>query len=292
VLDFDDIDGAAKRSIILPRRGAGLHAMIASAGVEDVREPQPYRWDGRRRGRTPFVLLQHTLEGEGELTFESSAPRPVGPGRTMLLRFPHEHVYRRPRRKRWRFFFLCLHGREVMRLWIDALTRLGPVVDLSDNHPLLTRAAAVCREVIDGTIDSPFRASSAAYDVTMALQDHAATGGRGDESMTPPAIHRAMQAVATRFTESLDVDALAALAGMSRYHFTRRYREATGESPGEALHRRRLEHAVGLLQTTGLPIGKVAVQAGFHDANHLGKALRRRLGASPSEVRRAGPMTG
>lgn len=45
---------------------------------------------------------------------------------------------------------------------------------------------------------------------------------------------------------ALDLDAVAAHAGYSRYHFLRAFKETYGETPGQYLtHRRLLRHALG-----------------------------------------------
>src|SRR4051794_8703663 len=43
------------------------------------------------------------------------------------------------------------------------------------------------------------------------------------------------------WSEPLNLDAVAAHAGYSRYHFVRRFRDAYGETPGQYLTRRRIE---------------------------------------------------
>jgi AraC-like DNA-binding protein len=46
-----------------------------------------------------------------------------------------------------------------------------------------------------------------------------------------------------RYADPLDVDDLAAVAGLSRAHFSREFRRAFGESPHAYLLTRRLERA-------------------------------------------------
>src|SRR5262245_58062499 len=53
-------NGQAMKTVSLPRRRQRLHAMPTSAGYE-IRENEAYDWDGRRRGQTPFTVLQHTI---------------------------------------------------------------------------------------------------------------------------------------------------------------------------------------------------------------------------------------
>ena len=47
-------NGQVMRTVSLPRGRHRLHAMPTSAGYE-IRDNEPYDWDGRRRGQTPFT---------------------------------------------------------------------------------------------------------------------------------------------------------------------------------------------------------------------------------------------
>src|SRR3954463_11355663 len=63
-------NGQLMRTISLPRGRQRLHAMPTSTGYE-VREGVTYDWDGRKRGQTPFTVLQHTISGTGQLRYEN-----------------------------------------------------------------------------------------------------------------------------------------------------------------------------------------------------------------------------
>jgi AraC-like DNA-binding protein len=63
------------------------------------------------------------------------------------------------------------------------------------------------------------------------------------------------------------------------------YRRATGEGLHETYSRRRIEIAVDLLRTTGLPIADIAAEAGFCDQSHLNRTMRRVIRLTPRQVR-------
>ncbi|WP_219466171.1 GlxA family transcriptional regulator [Nonomuraea rhizosphaerae] len=84
----------------------------------------------------------------------------------------------------------------------------------------------------------------------------------------------------------LQLTDLAAHAGMSRRTFTRRFRHEVGLSPGQWLTQQRVELARHLLETTELPVDRVAEQAGFGTAASLRQHLNASLGVSPHAYRR------
>src|ERR687890_396881 len=90
---------------------------------------------------------------------------------------------------------------------------------------------------------------------------------RNTESMAfvPPARHllRARDLADARYFEPLDVDDMAAAAGLSRAHFSREFRRAFGESPHAYLLTRRLERAAALLRTTDRSVADVCFTVGL-----------------------------
>jgi len=89
-----------------------------------------------------------------------------------------------------------------------------------------------------------------------------------------------------RLHEEVDLAAMARHARMSVRTFTRRFREEAGMSPGRWIVRQRVEHARRLLETTDLPIDKVAEAAGFGTATSLRQHLHAEIGVAPSAYRR------
>jgi transcriptional regulator GlxA family with amidase domain len=89
-----------------------------------------------------------------------------------------------------------------------------------------------------------------------------------------------------RLHEPLDLSRLAREAGMSVRTFTRRFREETGMSPAQWLLRHRVEEARRLLETTDLPVDRVAERAGFGTATSMRQHLHAAVGVSPTAYRR------
>ncbi|HAU36170.1 MAG TPA: AraC family transcriptional regulator [Phycisphaerales bacterium] len=277
----------ANHALVFAKPTFGLHAMIASAGRE-IRTDPSYDLHGLKRGRSEFTLLQYTLVGEGRLTVEGRKYA-VTPGTAMLLWFPHDNRYHLPRGGRWEFFYLCLHGSEMMRIWRAAVARLGPLASFPPDSPVVEAAARACRHVLRGEVQSPWGASALAYEVGMRLMEAAHAGQsppvRGGR---PQAVARAIQFCRERLAEPIGVDDLAAAAGLSRYHFSRLFRRCEGMAPGEFLLRQRMRRAVERLQTTRQSVKTVAFECGYADPNYFCKAFRKTYGVSPGAFRRSG----
>ncbi len=87
--------------------------------------------------------------------------------------------------------------------------------------------------------------------------------------------------------EPLSVDDLAARSAMSPRTFARRFRAATGTTPHKWLVRQRVLLAQRLLESTDLPVDRVAERCGFGSAAGLREHFSRQVRTSPLSYRRA-----
>jgi transcriptional regulator GlxA family with amidase domain len=85
---------------------------------------------------------------------------------------------------------------------------------------------------------------------------------------------------------AIDVATLARRAGMSERTFNRRFRDETGQPPATWLLAHRLDRARHLLESTDLPVDRVARDAGLGSAANLRAHLRESVGVAPGAYRR------
>jgi AraC-like DNA-binding protein len=110
-------------------------------------------------------------------------------------------------------------------------------------------------------------------------------------AFVPPARHllRAKDLADARFFEPLDVDDLAAAAGLSKAHFSREFRRTFGESPHAYLLTRRLERAAALLRTTDRSVADVCFSVGLQSVGSFTTSFTRTFGVSPTAYRASFP---
>jgi AraC-like DNA-binding protein len=106
-----------------------------------------------------------------------------------------------------------------------------------------------------------------------------------------PARHllRARDLADARYLEPLGVDDLAGAAGLSRAHFSRKFRRAFGESPHAYLLTRRLERAAALLRTTDRSVAAICFSIGLQSVGSFTTSFTRTFGQSPTAYRAAFP---
>lgn len=87
----------------------------------------------------------------------------------------------------------------------------------------------------------------------------------------------------------LTIEDLARRAMMSRRTFYRRLQQATGTTPLQWLLTQRLSRAQSLLESTALPVERIAEVSGLGTANNLRHHFLKQVGVSPGAYRNAFP---
>lgn len=271
------------RRLDLGKSSVPLHCMAVSVGYEERRN-EVYSWDGLQRGSAPFLVIQHTLAGEGRLAFDGRHYR-LTAGQTMVLTMPHAHRYWLERGGYWDYFWMVLNGREALRLAREIIDASGPV--LSPTEALVDRLAGACLTLVETPDMAAGNASAAAYAAMAALHDTAFGAATSPAASLPLPIARVIAQVDADLSGNLQVDRLAAIAGMSRGHFVRQFSATMGIAPSDFVLERRLERIERLLLATDLSVVAISAATGFADGNYLAKAFRRRRGMAPLEFRAA-----
>ncbi len=86
-------------------------------------------------------------------------------------------------------------------------------------------------------------------------------------------------------TEDLTVEDLAYMAGFSKFHFSRLFKEFTGVSCYEYLTGCRISLAQQFLTQAELPITDVAMQSGFNSLSTFNRIFKQKVGCTPKEYK-------
>jgi transcriptional regulator of acetoin/glycerol metabolism len=103
--------------------------------------------------------------------------------------------------------------------------------------------------------------------------------------LPPGAMRRVREHVEVHLSESMDLAELAAIAGLSLFHFARAFKQSAGVTPHHYLVRRRIERAQEMLARSELPLSEIALATGFSDQSHLARHFRQMLGMTPGQFR-------
>jgi AraC family transcriptional regulator len=98
-------------------------------------------------------------------------------------------------------------------------------------------------------------------------------------------LRRVLEYIQAHLEHELSLAALAAVAQMSPYYFSRLFKQSTGLSPHQYILQQRIEWAKQLLAEARLSIAAVAQRVGFASQAHLTMVFRQWVGTTPWQYR-------
>ncbi|XVQ07236.1 GlxA family transcriptional regulator [Spirillospora sp. CA-255316] len=195
-----------------------------------------------------------------------------------------------------------LAGLRATTHWIaaDQLAAAYPDIEVDpdvlyvDNGQILTSAGAaagldLCLHLIRRDYGSAVAADAARLSV-MPLERE---GGQAQfivHDHTPAPASSALEPVLAWIRDNLScqltLEDIAAYAGVSSRTLIRRFREQTGTTPLQWLHRARIRQAQHLLETTQHSVERIGAQVGFGSPTAFRDRFKRTTGVNPRTYRR------
>ncbi|MFJ2958064.1 helix-turn-helix domain-containing protein [Streptomyces sp. NBC_00669] len=200
-----------------------------------------------------------------------------------------------------------LDGLRATTHWVaaDLLAATHPQIEVDpdvlyvDNGQILTSAGAaagldLCLHMIRSDYGSAVAADAARLSVVPLERE----GGQAQfivHPHTPTPQGSALEPLLGWLQEDLGRELtladIAARAGLSTRTLIRRFRDQTGVTPLQWLHRARVRQAQHLLETTAHSVERIGAQVGFGSPTAFRDRFKRTTGVSPQAYRRAfGPL--
>jgi transcriptional regulator GlxA family with amidase domain len=105
------------------------------------------------------------------------------------------------------------------------------------------------------------------------------------QAAAPPSVRDLVAFANENLRADLSVRTLARRVGVTPRHLMRVFRRETGESPGHAVLRLRVDFARKLIEESDARFEDIAAQAGFGSAETMRRGFVRTFGLTPSQVR-------
>ena len=194
-----------------------------------------------------------------------------------------------------------LDGLRATTHWlaVEALARRYPTIDVDhealfvDNGRVLTSAgAAAGLDLCIHLVRRDHGAAVAAEAARLAVMPLERAGGQAqlvDHRPPPPdgaSLEPLLRWLDQHPDEDLSLDRIARRAAMSARSLSRRFREQTGTTPARWIATLRVRRAQELLETSALPVERIASEVGFGSTATFRDRFQRVVGESPQAYRR------
>lgn len=140
----------------------------------------------------------------------------------------------------------------------------------------------------DNEIDSTLLVDAALLTLWAELLREARTPLRliARGGLAPWQVRRCTDYLNDHASENIGLESLAALVGLSPYHFARAFKHSTGLPPHQYQLNLRVAQAKALLERTDILVTEIAFDVGYESSQALARLFRREVGMSPSDYRR------
>jgi AraC family transcriptional regulator len=98
-------------------------------------------------------------------------------------------------------------------------------------------------------------------------------------------LRRVLDYIEANLEGDLNLDLLASIACLSRYHFARAFRQAVGQSPHRYVSARRLDRAKALLMQGDRSLVDIALSLSFSSQANFTRAFKQATGQAPGQFR-------
>lgn len=245
-----------------------------------------YDWDGTNRRDTGKFIFQYTISGKGSIDIDGETYE-LTPGQAFIVNIPGNYRYYLPDdSESWEFMYITLYGDVVKKYWNDIQNEIGHILHFQPDSKPVLYLLHLLELAATRKIANAHQASGFAYQFTMELITYCSNLEKR-LSQWPEGIVKAAVFAKSHYSEEIGPDEMAASSGMSRYHFTRQFKEWTNQTPVQYLTDIRIKKAKELLQNTKYSTEDIAGLTGYKNANYFTKVFKKVTGTSPGKFRQA-----
>lgn len=229
-------------------------------------------------------LVLYCVDGTGRLE-AGGVHYAISGGNLILLPQGLTHRYSASEEEPWTLYWVHCQGVST-RLFLEYLGyRDGrAVIDTGVSPPLLASFNSLLSVRRTGYSTSAFinAANHLRYLFTQFVMETGRHQGGHPAALDLDAIQTFMQ---DNIHQQLDLDDLASVAHLSRFHFSNRYKALTGYSPIKHFLHMKIEYACQLLDSSDLSVKAIAAELGYSDPLYFSRLFSKTMGMSPRAYR-------
>ncbi|MBQ6680520.1 MAG: helix-turn-helix transcriptional regulator [Lachnospiraceae bacterium] len=235
----------------------------------------------RREHALHNVQLIYVMNGEATIEYDGNILQ-AKKGSFVILDCTRVHSYHTEHG--YETLWMHFQGQNAFALANAIIDRAGCVINMEDPEASYRKFREIYETFHHNEPIHEARLSELIYDLLCELYLYASSIDMKTEK--PSALGDVLSYINSHFRDDPDIDRLAGIVHISRYHFIRVFKKETGLTPHNYIVNLKIRAVKHLLQTTNLPIKDICFETGFSSESVLCAAFKRSTGMSPSEYRR------
>jgi AraC-like DNA-binding protein len=269
----------------------------SSPGMLVLRHPLPGVWVLRFSGPRPLMravpeVYGSTMHLAGRSDWTSGRARWSSAPGSISLKVPGEAAVERAREGTPAFQVACFEKSliEEAQAALDRPRIESWLHSIDGRDPRAEPLTRLHRHLLDEASASASASASALEEATCealhALIETMAAPSGTRHARCSAHVTRARALLDERFTETIDLEALATHARLDKFRLCRAFREQVGMPPHAYVTHRRIARAQALL-ARGMPQAEVAASVGFYDQSLMHRHFKRIVRLTPGAFARA-----
>lgn len=240
----------------------------------------------RYAGRNDYQLI-YICEGHCVVTI-NAVVHIAYPGDCILYRPGEPQDYLLSRNAHPRTYWIHFNG-DVCRKIMETLSLQDVcLVKMGQNREIEHLVSRVCQHYNLKTPNHEWICSGLMQSILALLSNEAHKENQHGSGKGKDKISELVSRVKMVPNLNITVSECAAFCNLSKPHFTRVFKEATGMPPVQYMLEIRIERARELLDFTDKSIAEIAEASGFSDQNYFARTFKKVTGMTPTQYRDAG----
>jgi AraC-like DNA-binding protein len=231
------------------------------------------------------ILLIYTINGKGYALYRGKEYR-LTKGQVLIMDCYDYQEYRTDADDPWEFKWIHFNGASSKEYYEIIYENSGPVIDLCNNTEIPAYIDSIYKLLRDGDRQFEIKVSCIILEILTCLLLNVSVIKPCKADGHRECIENVLKLIDERYGSRITLDDMAFSANLSKYHFLRVFRKATGYSPYEYLVKYRINKAKSMLVSTSDTVERIASNIGFESPSNFIQTFRRIEQITPLEYRK------
>lgn len=228
-------------------------------------------------------LLAYSLKGIGKLTYREKEYY-LKPGDCFLIDCKDHQIYQTVEESDWDFIWVHFKGSNTKSFYHKIYRNSGPVYKLRKESIIPGNIVEIIDLLKNSDVNTQFIASKLIVEILTELVISNA-GSKGEVKGENKHLEQVLELIEGSYNNNISLDDMADKAKMSKYHFSRLFKNHTGYSPHEYLKKYRINVSKDLLKMTNSSINEISYKVGFESTSHFIKTFKEAENVTPKTFR-------